>query len=607
MSHKAKADYFNDKQLKDLAKKSFLIAFSFGFFLGSVVMPVWTHNLESAQIIANLMNYPDDNPMNIAHRGLYSLIIQIPAFLLYVGISEWTLCVLFSGIQCGIAFSTVSLITLIFSRNLLFSLTLPIILLHLSKIQPFWPDNYYAVFHGHYYPVLYPLNTSLYGLLGTCGVLLIFCLLSLGFLRSAFFFSGLFPAIHPTLAMACWIGLAVSIFSFFNKRLIYLVLKYFLTGFLIFVISALIHYFFSGAVKIKLSPEIQQCMNQAIVSDHKLLSSHFSSFISVLKFFEPDIYLLIICFILFRTKSYNTSILRFITPLSFVIMLCSLYVPISFVFPEIINIYPINALMIHRWLNLSSFAIPCILTGLLIYNGISLKQKLSFWVILIYIIFVITGNIKGVTITSSFYAFNYSRPLFKTISAGWPFFMFIVCLICLISKKKSANNPLSFLNNNLSQYMKIALFLVVILSGIIDSLWIRSNKNEISKDAREVIDKLKKGRGMILATDPFWELAPIQLRTNRELLVDISQSNGIYYVPQSIPKGQEILQEVFQVDLCDPDKNTKKISDVLESRPFKEWQTIASKYNIVEILTPGSLHLNLPVCYQNKTYKLYCL
>ncbi|ETR73407.1 MAG: hypothetical protein OMM_00983 [Candidatus Magnetoglobus multicellularis str. Araruama] len=585
-------------------QKCLIIAFCFGFFLGSVIMPVWTHNVESAQVIANEMNYPVENPMNIGHRGLYSLIIQIPALLLSTGFSEWTLCIIFSGIQCGIAFSTVSLITLIFSRHLLFSLAFPILLLHLSTIQPFWPDNYYTVFHGHFYPVLYPLNTSLYGLLGLCGVLLIFCFLSFGWIRTTFFLAGLYPSIHPTLALAAWIGLAASICFVVNKNSIVLIFKYFSAGFLLFGLSAVIHYLLSGPVKTELSPEMYQCISVAHVSDHLLHRSNFLSSISVLQFFEPDIYLLLIFFTLLKTKLFTPSIIRFITSLSSIIMIGCLYILFSFAWPELVTIYPINALMIHRWLNLSSIAVPCVISGLLIYHGLILNHKLSVWIIIIYIGLVISGHMTGITITSSFHSFDSSKPLLNKIGIGWPLLMVIVCLTNLILKKKAGDNHRIF-NRNPSQYIQMALFVMIIGHGLIDSVWIRNYKNTLSLDARNVIDKLKKGQGILLTTEPFWELAPIQLRTNREMLLDLSQANGIHYVPQAIPSAQAIFQTVFQMDFCTPDRNSKKLLHVLESRSFQEWQTIALQYNITQILTSGSLHLNLPVCYQNKSYRIY--
>jgi hypothetical protein len=89
------------KEISIQAKKCFMIVFSIGFFLGSFIMPVWTHNVESAQVIANVLNYSSDNPMYIGHSGLYSLLIQIPALLLHIGCSEWFfMCFIFRHSMC---------------------------------------------------------------------------------------------------------------------------------------------------------------------------------------------------------------------------------------------------------------------------------------------------------------------------------------------------------------------------------------------------------------------------------------------------------------------------------------------------------------------------
>jgi len=592
------------KEISIQAKKCFMIVFSIGFFLGSFIMPVWTHNVESAQVIANVLNYSSDNPMYIGHSGLYSLLIQIPALLLHIGCSEWFLCVLFSGIQCALAFSSVSLVTFIFSRNFFISLLMPLLLLHLSHHQPFWPDNYYAVFHGHAYPLLFPLNTSLYGLIGICIVVLIFCFSSLGWFRSAAFMAGLFPSIHPTLALASWIGLSLCITEIIEHHCFRKVIKFFFIGLLIFGISALSHVIISGPSP-PIEPEIKECLAHASVSDHHSLNSHFSTSIKAIQFFEPDMYILVLFFILIHSTWLNYSMIIFIKTLSIVIMVATLYVSFGLIFPDTINVYPINALMIPRWLNLSSLVFPCILTGLLTYVFQIQRQQKVFWILVIYFLLILSGNLKGVTVMSSLNTIHQSISIMELMSAGFIMLMVFVCLTAIIKKKANETRSMPAKLNNRS--VQVLCYVIMISFVLIDCLWIKIYKHSLTKDAEQMIEQLKTGHGVILTTAPFWKLAPLQLRTNRELLADLSQSNGIYYVPHCISKAKETLQKIFHMDLCSSFNDPEKITKVLESRSYEDWQIIAAQYKVTNILTPGSMRLNLPICFQNRSYRLYCL
>ncbi|MBF0449295.1 MAG: hypothetical protein HQK75_01185 [Candidatus Magnetomorum sp.] len=569
-------------------------------------MPVWTHNVESAQVLANVMHYPDENPMNIGHRGLYSLFIQIPALFLMMGIPEWSLCILFSGLQCAIAFSAVSLIAFIFSRHLIFSLTFPVLLLHLSICQKFWPNNYMAVFHGHGYPMLFPLNTSLYGIIGIFSVLLIFCFFSLGWNRSSAFCVGLLPSIHPTLAIACWIGMGTCVGCLVQDKKFRSFLNSFLVGFCFFGISALIHFLFSGTNDIKLPADIHQCISQTFVSDHHALTDHFSSSMDGLKFFEPEIYVLILFFFLTRIQSLPAFLFRFIIPLTTVILVCTLYVPVALFFPQIAHSYPMDAMMIPRWLNLSSIAYPCIASGILIYHSLISGRRWCLWIVSGFIFLIVSGNISGITISSSLAAFHRSSSFFKVILSGWPLLMFLTCLTILIFNEfpTEVKSSETFLNQF---HMKMILIFILVGLSVIDSLWIRNYKHVIPQDAEVLIQALKKDHGVLLTTSPFWELSPIQLKTHREILLDLSQLNGMYYLPQTIPAVRDIFQTIFHVDLCEPGESLSQITTFLEERSFQDWQIIASKYGLTGILTPRTLQLKLPICFQNKTYAVYCL
>jgi hypothetical protein len=67
-----------------------------GFLVGAVARPTWTDNVESAQVLAGVVVYPQRTPMYDYHTSVYSLTIQAAAVLLRLGVPEWTISVLSS-------------------------------------------------------------------------------------------------------------------------------------------------------------------------------------------------------------------------------------------------------------------------------------------------------------------------------------------------------------------------------------------------------------------------------------------------------------------------------------------------------------------------------
>ena len=75
---------------------------SAGLVASIVLYPMWTDNVESAQVIAGVVKLPPGNVMATYHTSVPSLQILIPALLLRLGASEWPLCLASIGVQGAI-------------------------------------------------------------------------------------------------------------------------------------------------------------------------------------------------------------------------------------------------------------------------------------------------------------------------------------------------------------------------------------------------------------------------------------------------------------------------------------------------------------------------
>ncbi len=160
----------------------------------------WQTPIESAQVLAGLVRYPDDNPFYAYHIHTWTLLHQVPAVLLKLGLSEAAVSRLLGGAVGAVAFQSVALASYVFSRRAGWSIGLPLLLAACGTL-----DGFRGV---------YPLRIApdrpwaAYGICGTAWVLLTWGMLAAGMPRAGSFALGIAPALHPVLG--AW-GLAVAI------------------------------------------------------------------------------------------------------------------------------------------------------------------------------------------------------------------------------------------------------------------------------------------------------------------------------------------------------------------------------------------------------------
>ena len=80
-----------------------------GYYLGSRGFPEWQVPVETAQVIAGIVRYPANNPFLIYHLKLWTVLHQICAALLAVGVSEIRLSVMLSGVTGMLSFQALAM------------------------------------------------------------------------------------------------------------------------------------------------------------------------------------------------------------------------------------------------------------------------------------------------------------------------------------------------------------------------------------------------------------------------------------------------------------------------------------------------------------------
>jgi hypothetical protein len=151
--------------------------------------------VESAQVLAGLVEYPADNPFFMYHIKSWTLLHQGSAALLAVGLSERAVSVLLGGLLGMVVCQALTLCTLALCRNGLVAVLVPILCLGTRFFDEM--QGVYDIF------LLSDRPWKYYGAFATAMVLLIWALYALELRRTAACLMGLAPAFHPTLGGWC--------------------------------------------------------------------------------------------------------------------------------------------------------------------------------------------------------------------------------------------------------------------------------------------------------------------------------------------------------------------------------------------------------------------
>ena len=121
---------------------------------------------------------------------------------------------------------------------------------------------------------------------------------------------------------------------------------------------------------------------------------------------------------------------------------------------------------------------------------------------------------------------------------------------------------------------------------------------------------LSEGRGLLLTGG---DLHLVQLRTRRPVLLDGGGLDALPYAIESAPEMDRILREVYGVDLFNPPEEARFRGSVppeftkavWQSYSREQWDEVAHRFNVRQVLTPGDWDLKLPVAVRNRGLTVY--
>ena len=199
-----------------------------GFLAGAFIEPTWQDVIEPAQVLAGVVQYPTDNPVYLYSVHTWTLLHQLTALAITAGIPERTLAIIVSGGIGSLSFVALSLTTRAMGAPALIAALSPV-LIYTSGVTRLLPG----------YPVTVLGWPFTYGLTAHGLLLLLVALQGLRRDRAAALVLGLFPCVHPGVAIWAWMitaGLALVYRDTWPARA-RAVLPWFVAGLTVTIIS----------------------------------------------------------------------------------------------------------------------------------------------------------------------------------------------------------------------------------------------------------------------------------------------------------------------------------------------------------------------------------
>jgi hypothetical protein len=572
-----------------------------GFRIGMIGFPDWQVVVETSQVVAGLVRYPEGNPFFIYHTKLWTILHQICAPLLWAGVSEIRLSLIISGVLGMVTFQALSMFIYAFSRDALLAIGAAVLIFVTRSAE-----------YGAVYGVFLLGNENTYGILGLSFCVLAIALLGAGWYRSGGFLLGLAPAVHPSLgAWICTIAVCAFVWDFSRSRNdLRPALGWFVIGAAVTTASLIVQLAFIYHVP----PPAGEFSTREIVAFITFWDGHrqpvdITSAGVILN--VAALALASIWLIAFASDLPRPSL--FLLRVTVVAALTSLaLVFVSWVPPDKLPT-TLLVLMPGRVLNYNALTFVALVIGLL---GCYRQTFWSQLLVLCLVCGLVLGNHSMLWEWLERHGMFYQSPvrplsLVAAITvglvacAGWMKWRRLDRPVRVMARTGGAGIArLTWLVRAASFTSLVGAVLLTLTFSTPRSLIFHDRTNDV------FFGEVAAGRGLLLTAG---DLHLIQLRTRRAVLLDGGGLDGLLYSLEGGPEMARILRDVYGVDLLNPPEEARGAGRVppqanrqtWEAYPPDKWQDIKRGFGVTQVLTYPDWTLNLPVAAHSRRFVLY--
>jgi len=538
-----------------------VIAGSLGFRAGLVQFPNWQVAVETAQVVARVVRYPAQTPFSVYHAELWTILHQVLAVFMRLGVSEATLSRILSGAIGMLSYQAIAMVVYAVSRDAFVAIG---------------ACTLAAITHTSEFGVLYPVflmgETHTYGIVGLSWFVLVVALFGAGTYRSAAVLLGLAPAVHPSLG--AWLLLIVALALASDYRRVRLELQQaavpFLIGCGVSAASLVVQFAMRDAVPSIASGDAARYLTGFIAfwDGHRqpVPANAEGVALNVVVLFAAGVWLVAFTNDLARSAQLFLRIAFATAALS----LC--LVALSWVPPERMPLW-LLVLMPGRLVNAAAMtAVPMLL-------GLVALYRRTTWGSLAGLIFVAALTLVNRSELKPVLGTRLSVPDFSLrpvpLVQAMTLALFILVLRAWNQRRLAGDarpiaahaTPLPMLR------IPARVVTVAILVAVTGWGWTRPAANLaaifVDRTNDTALRLAADGQGLLLTGG---NLHLVQLRTRRPVLLDGGGLDGIAYSISAAPQMERILRDVYGVDYFHPPEEARRTGAVPSTFSFKVWE-----------------------------------
>jgi hypothetical protein len=561
-----------------------------GFHVGAGAFADWQVAVETAQVVGGLVDYPAGNPFYVYHTKLWTVLHQVLAVALAAGLSERTLSILVSGLLGMVSFQALSLIAYAISRDVLIAAGASA-LIFFSRVAEV----------GAIYPIWLVGTTHTYGIIALAHAALAVGFLGCGWYRSGLFLLGLGPAVHAS--VGAWVALIGGIvFASDFRRLsrdLRPALPAFLAGCGVTLTSLAVQFLFVQDVP-RVDPsttdrylaafvEFWDMHRQPVDFEGATVRLNAAALVVGLIWLtwhrgllSPPVQLLLRFVVCTAVVSLTVAALSWIPPDR---------LPAAFLIA-----------MPGRLLNLNVLVFVALTVG---FGGRLRGTWPGAVVLLLLAATLLIGNRSGLWMFAGDH-----QAVFQDLPRSLrPNATNVVLIVGLLQLAVA-----SFRTEQRSPIVKPAYAsTIALLAAAAFLTWNLERPPSFDMADRtddQLYRSLSERDGLLLTAG---DLHLVQLRTRRPVLLDGGGLDALPYAIEAAPETERILRDVYGIELLNPPEEARFrgsvppefTKQVWENYSPQEWDRIAERYGVRQVLTPGGWQLQLPVAVRKGALIVY--
>lgn len=599
-----------------------------GFLVGALFYPNWQGVIEPAQALTGIVRYPAWNPHYRYEVGTWTLLNQLSAAALRIGISERTLAVIVSGLGGAIWFAVIALVVHAICRRPLVAFLSPFVFVAVRGV----------VIPGVTYPIMILGAEFTYGTVGLAFAILVLALFASNELRWGAFAAALAPAIH--VSMAFWLFVTLLIAASMERRWARDVI-------------AKWRFWASGMALTIVSLAVQRWLGLSRIDEpeHEIVASflrHWDGHRQPFPLWSPATAevvvgaILAVVLLAWARRDSDASGMRVVAIVAIAAAVVGFACSAVYWWPPEKVPRLLLALMPSRLMNIDvALATPLTLALLarrgdraltatlfaLLVNA-TVTDSLHRWLSGTWVDRVVPGwhaihstwvavGIEGVVAVSLLLGLTRVRRRFAVIAASA--FAMALALALQTSVRSEVLGRYSTARA-LAMLMLIAIAVIALvcaarwerLRGISVPLRFPHAATSVASAAAFVVFAVRAASAdrpalMDRTNDPFWRIVAahhgaivtgagvtnVQLRSRRPILIDLELLDYLPFTPGAGPGMDLILRDVYGIDLRKPPAGEKPARAMWERRTADEWHVIGEKFGATEVLVRTEWRLQL--------------